>query len=104
MGKYNEERKKWEATDPIAGGVDGDLFKDADTKMLQARVTTSDDRKTITQILVKKIGGELAKADPDFDGVLKSVVKGGCWYVHVELDDKGEILPDLWPEVRPHHA
>lgn len=92
MGKFNEQRKKWEATDPIAGGPTSQTFTDADTNMVQAHITTSEDRKTILEILVTKVGGELAKAEREYDGVIKSVVQGGCWHVHVELDDKGEIV------------
>lgn len=92
MGKYNEQRKKWEAGTPIPGGVNADIFKDADTNVLQVFITTTEDRKAILQILVKKVGGELARADPEFDGVIKQVVQGGFWYVRVELDEKGETL------------
>jgi hypothetical protein len=95
MGKFNEQRKKWEATEPIKEGLNSLVFKDADTKKVLARITTSDDRKTITQILVTKVGAELASAGPDYDGVIKSVVQGGCWVLKVELDDKGEIVQTL---------
>lgn len=56
MGHYNEKEKKWEAGDAIPNGLYGDIFKDLGAKTVYVRITLRDDRRAISQILVRQIG------------------------------------------------
>ena len=49
---FNKETKKVEAGDAIEGGLKAEVFAKIGEKGLAARITTSDDNKKITQILV----------------------------------------------------
>jgi len=96
MGKYNEKTKRWDADAPIESGVSADIFKNTG-KVVQLRVTVGDDRKTITQILVKSVGEDLVKADSEFDAIYKrhgpqTNARGTISYVRIELNDKGDII------------
>jgi hypothetical protein len=96
MGKYNKKTKEWEAGEPVEGGVSAGIFKKPG-KVVYLLVTLGDDKKTITQILVKKVGGELVRADPEFDAIYKrhgpqTNGRGTIAYVRTELNDKGEII------------
>jgi tRNA(Ser,Leu) C12 N-acetylase TAN1 len=60
-------------------------------------VTVGDDKKTISQILVKNTDEKLVKADPEFDAILKEVGPqtngtGGIAYIRLELDEKGDVI------------
>jgi hypothetical protein len=55
--KFNKTEKKLEVGDPIEGGLKADVFaKATEEKGVQARITTSDDNKTVTQILTFQFG------------------------------------------------
>ncbi len=56
MGKYDAKEKKWEAGDAIPKGLYGDIFKDLGAKTVYVRITLRDDRRAISQILVRQIG------------------------------------------------
>jgi len=56
MGQYNEKDKKWEAGEAIPKGLYGDIFKDLGAKTVYVRITFQDDRRAISQILVRQIG------------------------------------------------
>lgn len=95
MGAYDETKKKWTPGQAIEGGLDADIFKEAG-KVVQIRIALADDKKTINQILVKKIDDKLVMADSEFDAVLKQVGsqtngRGGIAYTRVELDTKGGV-------------
>ncbi len=96
MGIFDEKTNKWKPGEAIDGGVSADLFKERG-KIVQARVTLADDKKTIEQILVKKTDEPLVMADADFDAILKQVGpqtngRGTIWYVRLELDEKGSVI------------
>jgi hypothetical protein len=56
MGKYSEKEKKWEAGEAVPKGLYGDIFKDLGAKTVYVRTTFRDDRKAISQILVRQVG------------------------------------------------
>jgi hypothetical protein len=60
-GKYNKEEKKVEVGDAITDGLKNAMFTTISDKGVFARITTSDDGKTITQITVT--GGKKKKAE-----------------------------------------
>ena len=92
MGKYSEQKKVWEPAAAVPGGLDSDIFKNAPTTMLQVLVQVADDRKTIQQIIVKQVGGELTQAGPDYDGIIRDTIRGGIAVSKVELDDQWNVL------------
>lgn len=59
-GKFDKETKKLEGGDAIEGGLKNELFAKG---KVGARITTSDDGKTITQILVGGRGKGKKKKD-----------------------------------------
>jgi hypothetical protein len=59
-GMFNKDTKKVEAGDKIEGGLTADVFTKAGDKGVAARVTTSSDNKTATEIMVT--GGKKKKA------------------------------------------
>jgi hypothetical protein len=64
-GKFNFKEKTFEAGDAIEGGLKSETFTKIGEKGLFARITTSDDKKTITAISVMQFGGKKKK---DKDG------------------------------------
>jgi hypothetical protein len=63
-GKFDFKEKKFEAGDPIEGGLKADIFKNATAeKGVFSRITTSDDNKKITAIATFQFGGK--KKDKD---------------------------------------
>jgi hypothetical protein len=50
--KFNKETKKFEAGDEVAGGLKASVFQKIGDKGVGARLVTSDDNKTITEIRV----------------------------------------------------
>jgi hypothetical protein len=50
--KFNKETKKVEAGDEVAGGLKASVFQKIGDKGVGARLVTSDDNKTITEIRV----------------------------------------------------
>lgn len=60
-GKFNKEEKKIEAGDAIEKGVMNEMF----TKEVNARITTSADNKSITQIITFGGGGGKKKKDAE---------------------------------------
>jgi hypothetical protein len=96
MGTFDEKKKKWLPGAAIEGGIEADIFKDRGTEM-QLRMIRANDKKTITQILVKNTDGKLVKADPEFDAILKQIGgqnngTGAVAYLRLELDAKGDVL------------
>jgi hypothetical protein len=55
MARYNDKEKKWEAGEDITNGLYSDVFKDLGTKAVLVRIKLRDDRKAISQILVRPI-------------------------------------------------
>lgn len=56
-GKFDKTDKKWTAGDAIEDGIKAKIFTDIDAeKGVPVRITTDDDKKGITQILVTKKG------------------------------------------------
>jgi hypothetical protein len=56
-GTFNKDDKKWEVGEAIEGGLKADTFaKVSEEKGAFVRITTDDDKKVVTQILV--IGGK----------------------------------------------
>jgi hypothetical protein len=51
-GKFNKADKKFEAGDKIEGGLKASVFQKIGEKGVLARITASDDGKTVSQILV----------------------------------------------------
>ena len=60
-GKYNQDTKKVEAGEPLAGGLTNEKLTSIGEKGQAAVITTSDDGKTITEILITKGGGRKGK-------------------------------------------
>ncbi len=50
-GKFNKDDKKFVAGDAIEGGLKADIFAKIGDKGVAVRITTSEDGKSITQIL-----------------------------------------------------
>lgn len=59
-GKFNKETKKVEPGEPIEGGLKNELFSKG---KVPARITTSEDGKTITQIITGGRGKGRKKKD-----------------------------------------
>jgi len=57
-GTLNKEDKKYEKGDAIEGGLKASIFQKIGDKGLAVRITTADDNKSITQILVTKKKGK----------------------------------------------
>jgi hypothetical protein len=51
-GKFDKDAKKFVAGDAIEGGLKSDTFTKAGEKGVTVRITTDDEKKTVTQILV----------------------------------------------------
>jgi len=60
MGKYNQDTKKVEAGDALDGGLKNEKLSTIGEKGQGAMITTSDDGKTITGIMVTQ-GGRKGK-------------------------------------------
>ena len=60
-GKFNQDTKKVEAGEPLAGGLTNERLSSIGEKGQQATIITSDDGKTITEILITKGGGRRGK-------------------------------------------
>ena len=63
-GKFNPDAKKLEAGDAIEGGLKSDTFaKASEEKGVTVRITTDDDSKKVTQIMLFQFGGGKGKKD-----------------------------------------
>lgn len=62
-GSFNFKEKKVETGDAIEGGLKSETFTKIGEKGVFARITTSDDNKTITQIVVTQFGKKKKDAD-----------------------------------------
>jgi hypothetical protein len=55
-GKYNKDTKSVEAGEPLAGGLTNEKLANIGDKGVPARIITSDDGKTITEIRITQGG------------------------------------------------
>jgi len=62
-GSFNFKEKKVETGDAIEGGLKSDTFAKIGEKGVFARITTSEDGKTITQIVVTQFGKKKKDSD-----------------------------------------
>jgi hypothetical protein len=60
-GKLNQDTKKFESGEPLAGGLTNEKLSSIGEKGQSAVIITSDDGKTITEILITKGGGRRGK-------------------------------------------
>lgn len=100
MGTFDEDLKKWVPGEPVKGGIKAGIFNG--DKVLEVIVTLADDRKSITQILVKNTDAKIVKASAsDFDAIVKQVgSKVGpqtvgvtpVFYARLDVDEKGKVL------------
>jgi hypothetical protein len=60
-GKYNQDTMKVEAGEALSGGLSNEKLSTISDKGQAATITTSDDGKTITEILIMKGGGRRGK-------------------------------------------
>ncbi|HEV3082606.1 MAG TPA: hypothetical protein VGY66_22675, partial [Gemmataceae bacterium] len=51
-GKYNQDTKKVEAGEPLSGGLKNEKLSTIGEKGVNARIVTSEDGKTITEIRI----------------------------------------------------
>jgi len=61
-GKYNKDTKAVDAGDALADGLKNEKLSNIGDKGVNARITTSDDGKSITQIMIMKGGKGKKKA------------------------------------------
>ena len=95
MGAFDEKRKRWTPGEAIEGGIGADIFQEKGT-VAQVRLTVANDKKTISQILVKTTE-PLVMADAEFDAILRQVGPqtngaGAIAYTRLELDAKGAVV------------
>jgi hypothetical protein len=58
MGKYNEQEKKWEAGEPLAGGLYHETFNDLRRRPVYVRMQKSADGRGFDRILVCRLANK----------------------------------------------